>query len=117
MAASNAAEAIRNMMRADSASPRRWVRISSTARLFIAASIAALWFAAQYSAIAVCSGVRVSAIWRTSARAELYSSEPTTGGGGERSSSSDVRQDGRAFEPARTGLVPVQGPGVVGARP
>jgi hypothetical protein len=58
---------------------------------FQAALEVGLWFTCQNTAMAVCSGVRVSEIWRTSARSALYLGDPKAGGGGGRNSLVELR--------------------------
>src|SRR5689334_13455479 len=93
--------------------------MSCTARLFIAASDVGDWFTFQYCAIASCSAVRVSEIWRTSARAARYVADPNVGGGGGRSSLPDARKNGRAPRLPRAMGPPfhTQRPGPIGGVP
>ncbi len=57
--------------------------------------------------MAVCSGVRPSAMARTSASALRNSGDPYAGGGGELISFPDSRKNGRAPSPPRTIAVPL----------
>src|SRR6476619_3352621 len=73
---SQKAEYARNRMRAASASLFRYFTMSSRANAFQAALEVGLWFTFQNTAMATCSAVRVSEMWRTSARSALNLADP-----------------------------------------